>query len=177
MSRTKNKNNNNVKSNKKKIEDVEENFDGKIGSALFVVIGVLCFILAFYLFTLYLTSRDNTNSLNTSTQEATISYTKILGGNSFSVSEGEYLVVYYNVNDDTSINDIIHTYRNAKKLSLYEVDMNDPLNTKYKSDHSNTSPTSASELKISAPTLVKFNNRVVEEYIEGTDSIIDYLSK
>ena len=83
---------------------------------------------------------------------------------------------HYNEGEDTSIDDAVHTYRNNNILKLYSVDMNDPINTKYKSDSSNPNLTNATELKINGPTLIKFNNKKVEEYIEGTDSIIDYLN-
>ena len=170
---TSKKNNNNIK---KKIEEVNGDFSSGIWNKVFVVIGVLCFILVFYLLTLYLTNKGDTTSYKTTPSEATISYTKIIAGRSFSVDDGEYLVVYYNEGEDTSIDDAVHTYRNNNILKLYSVDMNDPINTKYKSDSSNPNLTNATELKINGPTLIKFNNKKVEEYIEGTDSIIDYLN-
>ena len=42
------------KKKKEKIEEVTDNFNGNIKSVLFVVIGVLCFILAFYILTLFI---------------------------------------------------------------------------------------------------------------------------
>ena len=33
----------------------------------------------------------------------------------------------------------------------------------------------ASEMKISGPTLIKFNNNKIDDYIEGKDEITDYL--
>ena len=94
------KKNNNIK---KKIEEVNGDFSSGIWNKVFVVIGVLCFILVFYLLTLYLTNKGDTTSYKTTPSEATISYTKIIAGRSFSVDDGEYLVVYYNEGEDTSI--------------------------------------------------------------------------
>ena len=166
------------KKKKEKIEEVTDNFNGNIKSVLFVVIGVLCFILAFYILTLFITGKDNASTTdNDTTQDSSFSYTKIPAGRSFSIDNGEYLVVYYNEEEDNSIEESIHTYRNSNNLKLYTVDMGDPINTKYKSEESNTTPSKASELKIKGSTLIRFNDNNVEEYIEGNDSIIDYLNK
>ncbi len=161
---------------REKIEEVGISFTEGIWNKVFVAVGVVCFILVFYLLTLYLTSKGDTN-YNVTPEEAVFSYTEILAGRSFSISDGEYLVVYYNTQEDTSVDDAVHTYRNANKMDLYSVDMNDPLNTKYKSEEANTNPTKASELKINGPTLIRFNGSTVEEYIEGAEKITDYLNK
>ncbi len=165
-----------LKKEREKIEEVGVNFTEGVWSKVFVAIGVVVFILAFYLLTLYLTSKGDTSTNNTVTEEAVFSFDKIIAGRSFSISDGEYLVVYYDAGEDTTLEDAIHTYRNADKLDLYVVDMGDPLNTMYVSEESNKNPTKASELKISGPTLIKFNGNNVEEYIEGTDNINDYLN-
>ena len=165
------------KKEKEQIEELGFDFTDNIRGKIYVIIGVLCFILALYLFTLYLTGKGETTSYKSTPQEASISYNKIIVGRSFSVDNGEYLVVYYNLDDDSSIDDAVHTYRNSNKLNLYSVDMSDPINTKYKSEESNTNPTNASEIRINGPTLIKFNDKEVIDYIEGTDDVINYLNK
>ena len=71
------------KKKKEKIEEVTDNFNGNIKSVLFVVIGVLCFILAFYILTLFITGKDNASTTdNDTTQDSSFSYTKIPAGRS-----------------------------------------------------------------------------------------------
>ena len=63
-----------------------------------------------------------------------------------------------------------------KDSHIYYVDMNNALNKSFVSDESNSSASSAEELKINGPTLINFADGKIVEYVEGKDRIIDYLS-
>ena len=42
-------------------------------------------------------------------------------------------------------------------------------------EKSNKNPTKASELAINGPTIIRFRDGNVREYIEGFDKVVDYL--
>ena len=45
----------------------------------------------------------------------------------------------------------------------------------FTSDEANHDAKDASEMKISGPTLIKFNNNKIDDYIEGKEEITEYL--
>lgn len=159
--------------------------DPEVKGKIILVCIIIIIFCAFYFLTLFIT-KDNTkskSSSNNSSSKSTssnISYDEILLGRSFSMGDGEYLVIYYDEsNEDISseISSLISTYKNKEShLTIYSVNMNSPFNSKYVSDESNHNPNNASEMKINGPTLVKFNNNKVEDYIEGFEDISNYLS-
>ena len=142
---------------------------------------VVLFLCFFYFVTLYLTreSRTNNNS-NQSNSTTTILQNEILVGRSFDMSDGEYYVLYYDTSDDeiaSTYSEIVSTYNGlSDKLKLYTVDMNNILNKSYVSESGNSSPSSAEEVQINGPTLIKFNNHQVVDYIEGEEGIRNTLS-
>lgn len=159
----------------------DNSFRGQISKIIKMLLIVLIIFGVFYLFTIYLVNKsDSDSSSNDSSvsDETYISYEEILAGSSFDMS-GEYLVIYYNQSDDemnSEFTNLISEYKNKdNSLSVYIVDMDNALNTKYVSNESNSSPKAASELKIKDSTLIKFNNGSVSDYIEGKDNIINYL--
>lgn len=182
---TKKENNNkkkNLKSEKSKIDSVGSNFDGNILHYVYVISGVLIFICAFYFLTVYITSKnsdDSSKSDEADASEVSISYDNIMVGRSFSISDGEYYVIYYDKNDEDISSDISDSISNYKSLDehldIYVVDMSNGLNKSYVKDESNHNPSDASEIAINGPTLIKFNNDQVVEYIEGVDDIKNHL--
>ena len=100
-------------------------------------------------------------------------------GTSFSIKDSEYLVVYYDTTDDAingKIQNAVSTYRNASKdVNLYTVNMSDGLNKSYVSESGNSMASNASELAINGPTLIKFKDSEIVDYVEGVDRIVDYL--
>lgn len=156
----------------------DNNFKGQIFNIIKMLLIVLVVFGGFYLFTMYLVrdSKSDTDDSNV-TDSMIISYDEILVGNSFDMN-GEYLVLYYDHSEEnleSKFTNLINQYKNKEdSLSIYIVDMNNALNTKYISDQSNSSPKSANELKIKGSTLIKFNNGNVVNYIEGEESISNY---
>lgn len=169
---------NSIKNEKSKINNINSEFDFNIKRYAFVVFGVVIFICAFYFLTVYITSKNKTDSSSSTTEDSTtetISYTDIMVGRSFSISDGDYYVIYYDKsNEDISseCSSIVSTYNSKEeKIDIYTVDMSNGLNKKYSGDESNTNPSNASEIVINGPTLIKFSGGSVEEYIEGIDDI------
>ena len=174
---------NKLKQERKKINNVSVT-DSDIWSKVIIVCVIICVFFAFYFLTVFISKDDssstNSNSSNKKTTETTnISYDEILLGRSFSMEDGEYLVLYYDKdNSDLSseMSSALSTYNNKDShLNVYTVDMSDALNSSFTSDEANHDAKDVSEMKISGPTLIKFNNNKIDDYIEGKDEITDYL--
>ena len=172
-----------LKQERKKINNVSVT-DSDIWSKVIIVCVIICVFCAFYFLTVFISKDDssstNSNSSNKKTTETTnISYDEILLGRSFSMEDGEYLVLYYDKdNSDLSseMSSALSTYNNKDShLNVYTVDMSDALNSSFTSDEANHDAKDVSEMKISGPTLIKFNNNKIDDYIEGKDEITDYL--
>lgn len=185
-----------LKNERKKIDSigmVDSDFFGKI----IMVCIVICVFCAFYFLTVFI-SKDNSNSSynsnnsssnssnssstsssSSSSSNASISYDNIIIGRSFSMDEAAYLVLYYGGSDSdlsSTVGTLVSTYKNKDShLPIYKVDMSDGLNKNYTSEESNTNPSSVEDLHINGITLIKFVDNKVDEYIEGQDSISDYL--
>lgn len=179
----KNSNNlkNNMKKEKHKIDQINSDFDSNIWYYVKVITCVIVFISLFYLLTLYITSKNSNKNDNNNKEDTveTISYSDIMVGRSFTISDGDYFVIYYDKNDEdvnSSCSGAISSYKEKDDhLDIYSVNMGDGLNKKYAKDESNVNPTNASEIAISGPTLIKFSDGEVVEYIEGLDEIVSYL--
>ncbi len=181
-----------LKKERKKIDSV-----GMIGpdisGKIIVVCIIICVFCAFYFLTVFISkdsSSSSSNSSNTSTTSSSsssnslssstsISYDNIVIGRSFSMEDSTYLVLYYDGSDSdlsSTVSTLVSTYKNKDShLPIYKVDMSDGLNKNYSSDDSNTNPSSVEDMHINGLTLIKFVDNKVDEYIEGQDSISDYL--
>ena len=157
-----------IQDEKKKIEQVDSGFDSNVWHYITVISIVVIFICLFYLLTLYITSKNGNNDSKKDDTEATvseISYSDIMVGRSFSISDGEYYVMYYDKTDDSinsSLTSVVSDYKSREEhLDIYSVNMGDGLNKKYAKDESNHNPSNASEIAISGPTLIKFSDGAV----------------
>ena len=162
----------------------KELIDPDVKNRIILVCIIAVIFCAFYFLTVFITKDNSKNnskkSSDTKKISATISYDEIILGRSFSMGDGEYLVLYYdesNKDINNEMSSLANTYKNSSDhLTIYIVNMNSPFNSKYSSTSSNTNPSNASEMKINGPTLIKFGNNKVEEYIEGSEDISNYLS-
>lgn len=185
-----------LENERKKIDSIGM-VDSDIFGKIIMVCIVICVFCAFYFLTVFI-SKDNSNSSSnsnnsssnssnssstssssSSSSNASISYDNIIIGRSFSMDEAAYLVLYYDGSDSdlsSTVGTLVSTYKNKDShLPIYKVDMSDGLNKNYTSEESNTNPSSVEDLHINGITLIKFVDNKVDEYIEGQDSISDYL--
>lgn len=175
---------------KRKDKNRKEKFrgNGKIDSDIlkkfYAVLGIICFLCFFYLLTIYITTKNSeetsSNDEDSKNTEATISYEDIMVGRSFSMSDGEYLVLYYDKSDtdiSSTYSNLVNTYSHAPNhLNIYTVDMGSSFNSSYATvGESNKTPGTVSDLKINGPTLIKVSNKIAVEYIEGEEAITNYL--
>lgn len=169
---TKKKIKKNVKSVKKEIED--KKFSGEAKHILIVSLSVLLFLGLFYLITVVILN-DNTSKSNDDVIEAEFQRDEILIGTSFSVKDSEYFVLYYETDDEEvggDLTSLVSTYRSSNaKPYVYTVDMSNALNSAFNSDDANRNATKPSELAIDGPTLIRFVDGEIAEYIEGVEKI------
>lgn len=107
------------------------------------------------------------------TPEITIDYTDIVAGQSFNRNYDEYYVVFYNYDEESSLTTKI---LNIKTNKVFRVDLANGINKTIISDHGNKDVTNAGELRVNGTTLLKIENGNKVEYIEGIDSVTEYLS-
>ena len=146
----KNSKNNKKEKNINKIEH-ETTMDSSIKNKIFIVIGILVFLLAFYLLTLYITNKNNPKKDDTDTKEkVTFSYDEILLGRSLSMQDDEYLVLFYDKSDEKQseiYDQLYNDYKNKEEhLSIYYVDMSSGLNKRFSTtEESNKNPSDVSD--------------------------------
>lgn len=169
------------KKNKIKIDN-SVSYDSNYKKIIITTVVVLVFLVAFYFITVAILNKEDSSkssSTKKDTGEVEIQSNEILVGTSFSIKDSEYLVVYYDTTDDAingKIQNAVSTYRNASKdVNLYTVNMSDGLNKSYVSESGNSMASNASELAINGPTLIKFKDSEIVDYVEGVDRIVDYL--
>ena len=138
------------------------------------VIVVLVIAVLFYLLTIYIINKPDKVRVT----EGSISYEQISAGSTFSMSDKNYLVIFYNRDNSGDITTAVSNYKSKDKaLPIYYVDYNDAINASVTSkDSSNPKATKASELKVKNPTLIEISNGSISQYIEGEEKVIDYLS-
>ena len=152
-----------------------------VKSAIGVIVVVLCVLLIFYLITVVRLggfSSDKSSKNNTSIQ-----YQEILAGSAFNRSESDYMVVFYNISDtenedSQSITSTVGGYSSeTTNVALYTCDLGNEFNKKFTTtESSNTNPFGAEDLLINGPTLIRFTNGELKEYIEGKSEVETYIS-
>ena len=188
------------KSRKEKVLEQQEyeeqiSITSNIGNKIIVTLAVLCILGLFYLLAIYITNKHandgnesneaqttetSTDSSNKSTTGSSISYDEILVGRSLSMSDDNYLVLFYDSsNEDVSstYSELISNYKNKEEhLPIYYVDMSNTFNKAFAKEEANYNPTNESEISINGPTLINVVNSQVLEYLEGEEAISSYLS-
>ena len=168
---------------KRTMNKVEETVDVgySFKSKIIVICCVIIFLCLFYLLAVHITNKNSTsNDSSTNNTPTTSDYSEILFGSSFNRSESEYLVVYYDKeNSDLSseLNSSITGYSSKDdSLTIYTVDMSNMYNRAYiTEEETNVNPKNIDELRINGPTLIKITNGEVTSYIEGVESIKEFL--
>lgn len=162
----------------KKVE-AELSEDVSLKSRLIVVVCVLAFIGLFYLLAIHITNKNANVDPNENVNESS-DYSEILLGSTFNRNESEYIVVYFD-KDNEEINSTIGTavldyVAKEDNLTTYTVDMSNMYNKNYNTtEDTNKSPNNVDELRINGPTLIKISKGNVVEYIEGLEAVKDYL--
>lgn len=106
--------------------------------------------------------------------ESKYDMTQILAGQTFSKLDEEYYVVFYNFNEQK---DITTNIESVTDKAIYKVDLSLGNNKYVISDTGNNTAMNANDLKINGPTIIKISNGSNIEYVEGLDSVNNYLKQ
>lgn len=160
-----------VKHNKK--VEVADTPSGK-GIVICVLVILVVFILTYFL-TVYITDKNRRSAI--AVQDAHIQYEVILVGESFNQKKDDYIVLYYDYANTADYSEALSKYSEKEdKISIYKSYTNEALNKKFiVTDVSSKSPSNPEDLRVSNPTLVRFQKNKVVEFITGKDNIVAYL--
>ena len=165
----------------KKIEVKDDGFNADVFHVVIVAGIIILVFCIFYWITYFITNKDNPKKNDDKSTEVSISYDRIILGRSFSMN-GEYLVLYYDMTNEeisSTYSSLVSTYKNKTEEALsplYIVNMGDAINKAYSSDTANYEAKSASELKINGPTLIRYKDGSIIEYLEGEETIKNSLN-
>ena len=169
----------NIKRKESKRIEMASDFETDIFNKMFVALGVILFLLAFYLLTLHIVNKNTNQNTEEESSEVSISNDKIILGRSLSMSDSEYLVIYYDTtNEEESkvCSELFTKYKSDGSIPIYYVDMSSAFNKAYITDGEvNRNPKNESELLINGSTLIKVVNKEVVDYIQGQENISNYL--
>jgi len=162
----------------KKLAKLNEE-DMSFQSKWFLLFCVVMAFLMFYILTVYITNKNKTDDTSFTT-ETTTATGEIILGRSFSMSDGEYIVLYYDSSDEdvaSTCQELFSNYRSAHgDDSIYYVDMKSGFNKSYATEEeSNKNPETVADLLINGPTVIKVSGNKAVEYIEGLEAIQEYL--
>ena len=144
----------------------------KIVTCILVVLVIFALV---YLLTNLILKKSVADYITKNNDKTTLQYDEILSGQSFDKKDSEYLVLFFN-EEDTIYQTLISNYQaKDEHLTIYYVNLKNRMNKNCVSNESNKDVTTSSELKINGPTLIKFTNNEISDYIEGEDSITEYL--
>ena len=168
----------NVNKNRKNIQTSKEVLKNSYGNdelnkVIKCVAIVLAVFIVMYLITVLILKKSSTDYITKDEESTSIQYSEILAGTSFNKKDSEYLVLFYDMDEDNTYADLISNYEaKDEHLSIYYVDLSNALNKSVISEEeSNKEAKSVEELKINGATLIKFTNNSISEYIEGEESI------
>lgn len=164
------------KSVNKKIDALESNSLKEVLKVLRLLLIVIIVLGAFYLLTVSIVGNSDDKE---KVAETAIQYDEILAGSTFNMKDDTYLVCYFDFSD-TELTDLtakLNSYSYSGKYRLYTVDMSNGFNKVFsKEGDINRRPNTASELTINGSTLIKIADGEVQDYVEGTEAILEYLN-
>ena len=176
MAKSKKTSNNKKKSVQTRKEVLNSNtYSSDSKKIITCVLAVLIILVFVYLLTNFIIKRSVADYITKNNDKTTLQYDEILSGQSFDKKDSEYLVLFFN-EEDTIYQTLISNYQSKDEhLPIYYVNLKNRMNKNCVSNESNKDATTSSELKINGPTLIKFTNNEISDYIEGEDSITEYL--
>lgn len=160
----------------KKQQELETSF--KTSTLIKLVIAtLLILVVLYYVIAIFITKEIRISWINDNTTEETKDeeINKILAKNTFNQKEETYYVYFYNfTKEDQNIANSI----DLADAPVYHVDTNSALNQNYVTEEdSNRNATTLAELKVKDPTVIKISTDKITAYYEGTNEILDFLTK
>lgn len=172
------KNNKKIKAEKYRSEEQEE-----IIRFIKILIIVIIFVLAAYLFTRIFVTKDLFNKDDNTSEEViagTINYDVTILGSLLNKPEDEYYVLAYDSENLRAVyySSLITNYKyNEDALKIYYANLNNPFNAKYyDKDNTNLDVKSLEDLRVGDLTLFKIKNGKISEILTDEKKIAEELA-
>lgn len=168
--------------NHQAVDSMSSSFSLEVGKVVKLFIVIILVFVVFYFLTVYILEKGDSSSaiVDTTPAEADIQYQEILAGNSFSMRDDHYYVLYYDMSSDdlkSTYTNIVSTYEDKDDhYAIYTADMSSVFNKQYVSGTANSDVQDVDYLRVAGPTLIEFENGRAVDYIEGEDAITQELS-
>lgn len=167
--------------NKNVKSDIDINENDNVFKFITTIVGIILILVATYFIIGIFFTKEIDFKKEEETEEkteATIDNDTITAGQIFNKSDESYYVLVYDVDSKlTNLATFVSVYKSSENsLPIYVVDSGNSINSKFiVKKNSNKNPSSYSDLKIKAPTLIKIENKKVTNYVEDEDKIKEIL--
>lgn len=174
--------NNKKKSTKRKsyADEMKLDLSLQTKTTIMTIFTVVLVLVTFYVITIYATGNKVFKSKDDSKVE--FQYSEILLGRSFDMG-GNYFVIYYDKtdteNEETSqLNSLSSNFKNnSSGAAIYTCDLGNVFNKPYTTtEEPNTEPYGAEDMLINGPTIIRFADGKVAEYVYGYDNVVNYIN-
>ena len=169
---------------KSKVKSYADNtkfeMSGQIKQIIVTTLIVLCVLGIFYLIAFKKTGHTFFNHNKDEEEEVTFQDSEILLGTSFDMGN-DYLVVYYDLNnqedtDVSKINEEVTNFTYMGGIKIYKCDISSAFSKPFVTEGDpNTNPESADQILLNGPTVIRFTDGSVSNYVTGADEIVNYL--
>lgn len=166
--------------NKSYADNTKFDMNNETKKTIWTVAVVLIVLVVFYIITIYATGGSLFNS-SKKTNNVEFQYNEILLGRSFDMG-GNYFVLYYDKTDieneqTIELNTLASSFKsNSSTVDFYTCDLGNSFNKPFvTTEEPNTKPYGAEDMLLNGPTLIRFSEEKVAEYINGFEDIKNYL--
>lgn len=179
---TKVESNNKKKPTKRKsyADEMKVDMSLQTKTTIMTVFTVILVLVTFYVITIYATGgkifKSKTNS------DVEFQYSEILLGRSFDMG-GNYFVIYYDKTDSENeqtaqLDSLSSSFKNnSSGASIYTCDLGNVFNKPFTTTgEPNTEPYGAEDMLINGPTIIRFADGKVAEYVYGYDNVVNYIN-
>ena len=174
--------NNKKKSTKRKsyADEMKLDLSLQTKTTIMTIFTVVLVLVTFYVITIYATGNKVFKSKDDSKVE--FQYSEILLGRSFDMG-GNYFVIYYDKTDTeneetTQLESLSSSFKNnSSGAAIYTCDLGNVFNKPYTTtEEPNTNPYGAEDMLINGPTIIRFADGKVAEYVYGYDNVVNYIN-
>lgn len=149
-------------------------------TTIMTIFTVILVLVTFYVITIYATGGKMFKSKDKTDVE--FQYSEILLGRSFDMG-GNYFVIYYDKTDTeneetTQLDSLASNFKNnSSGAAIYTCDLGNVFNKPYTTtEEPNTEPYGAEDMLINGPTIIRFADGKVVEYVYGYDNVVNYIN-
>lgn len=151
-------------------------------TTIWTIITVIMVLVTFYIISIYATGGKIFNFKKDSNEDVQIQYSEILLGRSFDMG-GNYFVIYFDKTDSENeqtieLTNLVTDFQtNSSGASIYTCDLGNVFNKPFvTTEEPNTNPYGAEDMLLNGPTLIRFSDGKVAEYVYGYENVTNYIN-